>query len=442
MENAIIKHFLLVYNIFSKIKNPYLNQRAEDFQSISNKLLATLAKDKNSLDSIEKGAILFTENLNPVDIINLLEKDIAGICLEKGSTTSHTSIIIKSVGLKSIVDTKNILRFVKQDQIVILDSNNSEIILSPSKEVLANYQQQLVKEDLHKKNLRKFIDKPIILSSGKKIKIMANIELPQEVDCAINMGCEGIGLLRTEFLFINRKKLPKQEDQAKIYSSLADKIKPHPLVIRTIDAGGDKGIDILNIGKEENPNLGLRGIRVCLNNIELFKTQIKAILQASYSGNIKILLPMISNMWELDKSKKIIQECKTYLSENKIDYDKNIQVGIMVEIPSVAVEADKFSKNCDFFSIGTNDLIQYLFAVDRNNQKVQHYFNHKHPLVLDIIKKVVYAAHKNRIKVAICGEVASDVNIVAKLVAAGVDELSVGPSSILEIKKTILNSGV
>lgn len=439
LEHAISKHFLQVKNIFSKIKNPYLKQRSQDFEGVANKLFEVLDGDKNSFKTIPDNAILFVEDLTPTDVVVLSNKKIKGVCVEKGVKTAHAFIIIKSIGVKTVINLNNILKKVKNGDLIILDSNIGKIFISPKDDLRKKYEKIIEQEKIHNKKLKKIRDLPAKTKTGKTIKIMANIEIPQEIFPVIKNRALGIGLMRTEFLYMNRSNLPTLKEQFNIYKDLAIKIKPHPLTIRTIDMGGDKDISILKIGREENPNLGLRGIRFSLFNIDIFKTQIKAILKASNYGNIRIMLPMVSDLWEIKKIKKIIEKCKKELLQENILFNKNIEIGIMIETPSTIFLLESFLKNCDFLSIGTNDLIQYLFAVDRNNSNVQHYYNNRHPILFEIIKNIVKKAHKKNISVAICGEMAGDLKIIKKLIKIDVDEISVNPSSILEVKEAIIN---
>ena len=439
LENAIIKHFLQVKQIFSNIKNPYLNQRSADFEGVANKLLEILDGDKNSFDSVKANSILFVEDLTPSDVVNLSHKKIGGLCTERGGKTAHAYIIIKSIGIKTIIDVEDILSNVKDNDLVILDSTDGRLIVSPDEPTLKKFQKKLKKEQLEAELLKKIVSLPSRTKDGKQVEIVANIELPQEITPAMENGAAGVGLLRTEFLYMDRSSIPTEEEQFSIYKSLVEQVRPHPLTIRTIDVGGDKTIDFLDIDTQENPNLGLRGVRVSLFDQSIFKVQLKAILRASFFGDVRVLFPMVSTIWEIKKIKSILKECMGELEKNGERFNNNIKIGIMIEIPSTVFLAETFACECDFFSLGTNDLIQYLFAIDRNNERVQHYFNHQHPLVFQIVEKVVLAAHKQGLKVAVCGELASEEQCVDRLIDIGVDELSVNPSAVLTIKNIVIN---
>jgi len=441
VSHAIHKQFLMIEKTFKKIDNPYMRERIEDFIHIKNSLLETIKRSSFDFSKIDTKTIIFAHSLSPAKIIELHKnKNIKGICTVLGSKTSHTSIIVRAFGIKSIIGVeKTFYNKITNGDEIILDSSGSKIIVNPDKKNIKIYKDLREKENKRLKKLLKIKDKPAITKNGKHIKLLANIELPEEMNAVIENKAEGIGLFRSEMFYLNRSSLPDRLEQFNVYKFLAQKIFPYSITIRTIDVGGDKDFDILNLKKEENPNLGLRGIRMSLEKTDIFKTQLEAILMASAFGKIKILLPMISSLWELDQTKKIISICKSNLKKEKIPFDDNIKLGIMIEVPSSAILADIFAKNCDFFSIGTNDLVQYLLAVDRNNKSVEKYYDENHPAIFKIIRSITRKAHKNNIKVVLCGEMASDISFTKKMINLGIDELSVNPTSILEIKNKIIN---
>jgi len=341
-----------------------------------------------------------------------------------------------------LVNTLGLLGNIKDGEDMIIDGNDGFVIISPTKSVLKKYEAICKKEKNIQKGLLRLIDKESITKDGKKIKLMSNIEIPQEVEQLKKYNSAGVGLFRTEFLFIDHNELPTEEEQYEIYKNIAEQCKPNPVTIRTIDVGGDKLSNILNITHEENPNLGCRGIRISLQNIPIFKQQIKAILRANVHGNIKIMFPMISGVEELSKVKEIIETCSKELINTGIAFNADMELGAMIEIPSAVITSDSIAEECDFLSIGTNDLIQYTLAVDRDNQSISDYYKPTHPSVIRSIKLTVDNAHKIGKKVAVCGEMASEKKYVKLLLALGVDELSVSPGRLLIIKKEILDCDI
>ena len=303
---------------------------------------------------------------------------------------------------------------------------------------MANIQKKIEQQKKEGDKLKKVLNFKAKTSDGKRIKLMSNIEIPEEIDQVIKNRSEGIGLFRTEFLFMDADEFPTEEQQFQIYRKIAEKCAPEPVVIRTIDLGGDKLSNLLNIGHELNPNLGCRGIRISLEYVSVFKTQIKAILRANMKDNVKMMFPMISCVSEVLKAKMIIEECKNELKEQNISFDPEIGIGAMIEIPSAAITSDDIAKECDFLSIGTNDLVQYTLAVDRDNETVSDYYQPSHLSVLRLIKMTIENAHAHDIKVAVCGEMASEKKYIQLLIGLGIDELSVSPGRFLMIKNEIL----
>ncbi len=443
LEHAISTYFTEAADIFSNLNNSYLSHRVSDFEDVAYRLLSHILDErKDILEDVTQNSILIMENITPSFVTKVFEKDIRGLCIERGSRNSHSSIIARSMNLPMLVNTLGLMGNIKDEEDLIIDGNNDYIIISPTKSVLEKYKAIYKREQNVRNGLLKLIDVEPITKDGKKIKLMSNIEIPQEIDQVLKYKSDGIGLFRTEFLFIDSEDLPTEEEQYEIYKKIAEKSAPNPLTIRTIDVGGDKLSNILNIAYEENPNLGCRGIRISLENIPIFKQQIKAILRANIHGNIKIMFPMISGVDELLKVKEIIEICSKELSKGGIPFNADMELGVMIEIPSAVITSDSIAEECDFLSIGTNDLIQYTLAVDRDNQSISDYYKPTHPSMIRSIKLTVDNAHKIGKKVAVCGEMASEKKYVKLLLALGVDELSVSPGRLLIIKKEIIDCNI
>ncbi len=443
LEQAINTYFTEAVDIFSNLNNKYLSHRVIDFEDVAYRLLSHIMDErKDDLKDVDENSILIMENISPSFVTKVFDKNIQGLCIERGSRNSHSSIIARSMNLPMLVNSLGLLGNIKNGEDIIIDGNDGYVIISPTKSVLKKYQVIYNKEQKDRKGLLKLIDVEPMTKDGKIIKLMSNIEIPQEIDQVLKYNSAGIGLFRTEFLFIDREDLPTEEEQYEIYKDIAEQCKPNSVIIRTIDVGGDKLSNILNIAYEENPNLGCRGIRISLQNIPIFKQQIKAILRANIQGNIKIMFPMISSVDELLKVKEIIEICSKELINTGIAFNPEMELGAMIEIPSAVITSDSIAEECDFLSIGTNDLIQYTLAVDRDNQSISDYYKPTHPSVIRSIKLTVDNAHKMGKKVAVCGEMASEKEYVKLLLALGVDELSVSPGRLLLIKKEIIDCNI
>ncbi len=441
LEKAIKLHFTDVIELFDNMENDYLSTRSSDYEDVAYRLLSHVLKQNDHLShEINENAILVMNKISPSMATKVFKKQINGLCMEKGSKNSHSSIIARSMNLPMIVNVESIIDAVKDEDLVILNGNNGDVIVHPDDATIQKYRELVAKQDEEKSQLLKVVDLPTKTKDNKKIPLMSNIEIPDEIQQVRKVKSEGIGLFRTEFLFMGTNKLPIEEEQFEIYKKVAEECYPNPLVIRTIDIGGDKLTKLLNIEHEVNPNLGCRGIRISLKYDLIFKQQIKAILRANLKGNIKIMFPMISCVAEIKKSKKIIQECIDELKVNKIKHNPNIKIGAMIEIPSAAITSDLLAKECDFLSIGTNDLVQYTMAVDRDNASLSEYYQPSHLSVLRLIKMTIENAHKENIKVALCGEMASEKKYIKLLIGLDVDELSVSPGRFLMVKKEILNT--
>jgi len=437
METAINKKFLDIEEKFTSIKNPYLKERIDDYKFVKNSLINKC--DILHLEKISTPTILVLEDISPGQVINFHKnKNIVAICLKHGSRTSHASIILKSLNIPSIIQLEENCDILKEGAKLVINIHDNYFILNPDAQDLQNCQNRIAKEEAKIENLRKLIDKPSTTKSGKIVKIRANIDFEEEIEIALKNGAHGIGLLRTEMFYLEKSNLPSREEQFEYYKKIATRFK-NTVTIRTLDFGGDKSFNSLDSIKEENPNLGLRGIRFSLKNPQILATQLEAILMASAYGKIKILLPMVCQLQEVEETKKILETCKKKLDAENLPYDKNIKVGIMIEVPSVVFQIKAFAKICDFFSIGTNDLTQYIIAIDRNNEQINEYYNECDPSVLQAIKMVLQETKKAKKPTALCGEIASNPEKIDKFLNLGIDELSVNTSSILTIKEKVIN---
>ena len=364
-------------------------------------------------------------------------KNISGIITEIGGVNSHMAIIARTNEIPAIVGIRHIFENIKENDFIALNGATGEIFLNPTQEKIEELtkNQENIKQE--KQELEKYKNKKAITKDGHQVELLANIGGPQDIQIVIDNTAEGVGLLRSEFLYMDAKDFPSEEEQFEAYKKIAESLENKRLVIRTLDIGGDKDLKYMKLPKEENPFLGYRAIRIYLDNVDLFKVQLRAILRASSYGNVAIMLPMISSIEELRKSKEIIEEVKQELKTKNIKFNENIEVGIMVEIPSSAVMADEFAKECDFFSIGTNDLIQYTIAVERGNEKLVNLYSHFNPAVIHLIKSAIDGAHKNGILCGMCGEAAGDVKFIPLLVGLGLDEFSMNANKILKARKLI-----
>ena len=440
LEMAIKIHFTDIVEIFNNMENDYFAQRSSDYEDVAYRLLSQVLQQKTDfLENVAENTILIMENISPSLVTKVFAKNIGGLCTEKGSKNSHSSIIARSMNLPMIVNIPDLLKNVKNGDLIIVDGNTGDLIISAKEELLLKYNGILETEILEKEHLQKLIDIPSETRDGKRIKLMSNIEIPQEMKQVLSVKSEGVGLFRTEFMFIGQTKLPSENEQYEVYREIAEGCYPEDLTIRTIDVGGDKLSQLLNIEHEINPNLGCRGIRISLRHDEVFKTQIKAIYRANIKGNIKVMFPMISSVGEIHKVRQIMQECETELKRDDQDFYPNLKIGAMIEIPSAAITSDMIAKECDFLSIGTNDLVQYTLAVDRDNSSVEEYYQPSSQAVLRLIRMTVRNAHKAKIKVAICGEMASEKKYIELLIGLGIDEFSVSPGRLLMVKNEILN---
>ena len=425
----------------SKIDDPYLRERALDIQDVTRRIVRNLqGKAPKPYLSAAEPHILVAHNLTPSDTAGMNRQLVLGMVTDLGSRTSHTAIIARSLNIPAVVGLHDATQKLETGQQVVVDGYTGLVILDPKAETLAYYGEVQIKKGLVAKALRGLRETTSITADGRHIVLSANIELPTDVDAVSENGAEGIGLYRTEFLYINRDTLPTEEEQYEIYRKVAERVHPNPLIIRTFDLGGDKlAVGAVDIGDEMNPFLGWRAIRFCLENIDIFKTQLRAIIRASAVGNVKVMFPMISGLDELRRARQVLDECRNEVGQGA---DAKMEVGVMIEVPSAAISADLLAREVDFFSIGTNDLIQYVIAVDRVNERIAHLYEPTHPAVVRLLKMIADAAHSNKIWVGVCGEMAADVALIPLLLGLGMDELSVGATSVPRVKAAVQNLSV
>lgn len=429
-----------IIKTFEEMDDPYMAARSRDIEDMKKRILAKLLKiEEIDLSKLPENTILVAKELSTSDSAKMNLKNISGIITEIGGVNSHMAIIARTNEIPAIVGIRHIFENIKENDFIALNGATGEIFLNPTQEKIEELtkNQENIKQE--KQELEKYKNKKAITKDGHQVELLANIGGPQDVQIVIDNTAEGVGLLRSEFLYMDAKDFPSEEEQFEAYKKIAESLENKRLVIRTLDIGGDKDLKYMKLPKEENPFLGYRAIRIYLDNVDLFKVQLRAILRASSYGNVAIMLPMISSIEELRKSKEIIEEVKQELKTKNIKFNENIEVGIMVEIPSSAVMADEFAKECDFFSIGTNDLIQYTIAVERGNEKLVNLYSHFNPAVIHLIKSAIDGAHKNGILCGMCGEAAGDVKFIPLLVGLGLDEFSMNANKILKARKLIID---
>ena len=425
-------------NTLASIDDPYLRERAVDLEDVARRVLRhLLGKSGQCLGGHDRSHIIVADELTPSDTAMLNRDNVAGFITEKGSKTSHTAIMARSLGIPAVAGLEGICNLLENGCTILMDGYSGKIFLNPSPDTRSTYQALAAEKEHVEEGLESLRDTDPVTQDGQRIALAANIELPDELDEVEASGAEGIGLYRTEFLYFNRTEPPDEEEQYAVYKKVAEKIAPHSVIIRTLDIGGDKPTECLDLGHEENPFLGCRAIRFCLNNPGIFKTQLKAILRAGLHGNLKMMFPMISGYEELLHAKALLAEAAEELRARGTPFQEEMELGVMIEVPSAAIVASMLAREVKFFSIGTNDLLQYLMAVDRGNERIAHLHDPSNPAVVRILKMVVDAAHEAGIWVGVCGELAGDIEFTPLLIGIGIDELSMSASLVPRVKKAI-----
>ncbi len=436
--DSVIEVINAAASMFDSMEDDYLRERSADIRDIGSRILSHIDDvDGNTINTLPENTILIADDITPSDIISIDITRIAGFATRKGGKTSHAAIIARSRGIPAVVGCGDGLTGIANNDLILLDGTAGEVIINPDNVTEEAFRIRQKEFRLGIASLSDLRDKPAVTGDGHRLKLYANIGGPSDMDKVIESGGEGVGLLRTEILFMDRDSMPGEEEQFLFYREIAEKAGKMPVTVRTMDIGGDKKLSYLQIPEEENPFMGYRAIRLCLDREELFITQLKAILRAGYYGNLRIMFPMISSAGEIRKAKKCVAMAKEELSSKGLPFPGKIDIGIMIEIPSAAIMAGELAREVDFFSIGTNDLCQYTLAVDRMNEKVSPLYNHFNPAVLRLIAYTIEQGSKNNIHVGLCGEMAGDPLATRVLMGMGLEEFSMASSSIPVIKKII-----
>lgn len=425
--------------IFESMEDAYMRERAADIKDVSKRIIANLAgKGGDAFSITEANTIVVAEDLTPSDTAQLDRSKVVAFLTNIGGRTSHSAIMARTLEIPAVVGLGDITTLVKTGDTVIVDGIEGVVIVNPDEATIKEYETKRQAFLAEQEELKKLIEVKTVTKSGKRIEVCGNIGKAEDVDGVIANGGDGVGLFRTEFLYMDRDSAPTEEEQFEAYKYVLENMNGKQVVIRTLDIGGDKTLPYLPLPQEMNPFLGYRAIRLCLDKKEIFKVQLRALLRASVYGKLAVMFPMISGIQEFRAAKEVVEECMAELKKEGKEYSDAIQWGIMVEIPAAAVMADELAKEVDFFSIGTNDLIQYTLAADRMSEKVSYLYNPMHPAVLRLIKMTIDGAHKHGKWVGMCGEMAGDETAIPTLVEYGLDEFSMSASSILAAKKIIL----
>lgn len=437
-EAAVEDTCEMLKNIFLSFNNDTMTQRVADIEDMKQRLIAIMQGQKHiDLTKLSDNTVIIADEIHPSMTANMDTEHIAGIISEKGGDTSHASILARALEIPAVLSVKDICSKIAEGDEVIVDGAYGEVFVNPTPITLKIYNKKKKAYDERVKELKKYIDKQTVTRDGRKVMLAANIGNADEAAKAVKAGAEGVGLFRTEFLFMNKQALPTEEEQYNEYKKAAVVLDGRQLTIRTLDIGGDKDIPYMGLTKELNPFLGYRAIRFCLDRVDIFTTQLRAVLRASAYGNIRIMIPMITSVTEVQAVKKIINGICRDLDKKDIKYDKDIKIGVMIETPAAAIMADVLAHEVDFFSIGTNDLTQYTLAVDRGNENVAYLYSALNPAVIRSIKHIIECAHNAGIEAGMCGEAAADERMIPLLLNFGLDEFSVTVSRVLETRKEI-----
>ena len=437
-EQAVSEAYDMYYNMFSNMEDELFRERAADVADVKTGLLADLlGQELVDLSTLPENSIVVVHELTPSMTADIDKDNVAGIVTETGGRTSHSAIIARALEIPAVLSVADVTKTIKTGDMVIVDGSRGRVLANPSDDELAHYRAKAKQFAEEKEALEAYRGKETVTGDGDKVLLVANIGNPDDANVAAEHDCEGVGLFRSEFLFMDAKELPSEDEQFAAYQKVALRMKNQPVIIRTLDVGGDKEIPYLNLQKEENPFMGFRAVRYCLNNPEQYKVQLTALLRASAFGDIKIMVPLVTNIDEIRQVKALVEECKSELDARGVAYNKDIEVGTMIETPAASLIADDLAAECDFFSIGTNDLIGYTMCADRGNDKVAYLYDVYQPAVLRSLKRIIEEGNKAGIMVGMCGEAAADPLLIPVLISFGLGEFSVSAPSILRTRRII-----